>query len=84
MEKIFKFENEQTIFYLNENRVHSAKVLSRMKIDIPSEREKASYTKEQKEFNMPFGPSRECYITCHGIVEAKSAFASKEELVASL
>lgn len=76
------FELEQIIYYMRDNKVYSAPVISRMIVENASE-EKA-HTKDQKEFYMHFGPSGIFYFTCHGIVTNREAFGSKQDLLDSL
>ncbi len=76
---MFKFELEQTIYYIRENRIHSAPVLARMIVE--NSKEQWAHTYEQKLLFTPFGDSCETYSTCHGLIPAKEAFASKQDLV---
>lgn len=77
-----KYELGQTIWYILENKPHSAKVLARKTVE--NLHPDFSSTKEQKEIFTPFGIDGTYYGTCHGIVEEQEAFPSKEELVAAL
>ena len=81
---MFKFEIGQVIFYLMENRVHSAQVVSRVKVENQKDADKIAHTPEQISFYKPFGDEVEKYSTCHGIIDGAKAFNSKEELLASL
>lgn len=77
-----KYNLGQTIFYLMYNAPCSATVLARMQVE--NLHEDWTNTKEQKALFTPFGPSGVSYKTCHGIIKEESAFASKEDLAASL
>ena len=79
---MFKFDLNQTIYYMRNNRIHSAPVLSRMMVE--NSKEEWANTNEQKNLFTAFGVSCETYSTCHGLVSADEAYASKEDLVASL
>lgn len=79
---MFKFELGQLVFYLMDNRVHSANVISRMCIE--NKDEAKACTKEQDKFYMAFGKSTVSYSTCHGIVNEGSCFKTREELLSSL
>lgn len=76
---MFNFDLEQTIYYIRENRIHSAPVLARMIID--NSKEQWANTYEQKRLFTPFGETCETYSTCHGFVQAFEAFGSKQDLV---
>lgn len=79
---MFKFELEQLIYYIRENRLHSAPVLARVIVE--NAHDDWACTDAQKELFTPFGKSREAYATCHGFVLVEEAFASREDLVDSL
>jgi hypothetical protein len=79
---MFKFDLEQTIYYMRENRIHSAPVLARMIVE--NLKEEWANTNEQKRLFTPFGVACECYSTCHGLIQVDEAFGSKQDLVASL
>lgn len=74
---MFKFELDQLVYYLLENKVHSAAVLSR--IIAENKRDE-----EPENFYQQFGESKVQYATCHGVIDADKAFGSKEELLKSL
>lgn len=76
---MFKFDLEQTIYYVRNDRVHSAPVLAR--IIVENAHDDWACTDAQKELFTPFGKGREAYATCHGFVPAEDAFASKQDLV---
>lgn len=69
------------IFYLRENRVHSAPILSKMVVE--NQREDIATTEQRELFNR-FGPAGVFYATCHGTIHGHEAFPSKEELLKSL
>lgn len=79
---MFKFALKQTIYYLRDNRVHSAPVLSRMCVE--NAHQDWACTDEQKYTFTRFGKNGIFYATCHGSVNEDEAFASKEELAQSL
>lgn len=77
-----KHELSQTIFYFRENKLHSAKVLSRKLIENMNDDQVSN--PQQKELYQPWGESSVVYSTCHGEVNEKDAYSSKEELLNSL
>lgn len=77
-----KYELEQTIFYIMDNVVHSAPVLSRMCVE--NAHDEWISNEEQKDAFAPFGFSGIKYSTCHGTIEEKHAFSSVDELLESL
>lgn len=79
---MFKFKLEQTIFYMHDNRVHSARVLSRMVVE--NLHDDWVCNKEQESAFGPFGPSQIIYNTCHGLVTEANAYESKEALAEDL
>ena len=79
---MFKFELGQTIYYIRNDRIHSADVLAR--IIVENAKEDWACTDAQKELFTPFGKSREAYATWHGFVPVEDAFGSKQDLVDSL
>jgi hypothetical protein len=72
-----KYELDQLVYYLNENKLHSANVISRMTVDNIRE---AECNPQQKDFYFAFGPSGTYYRTCHGTFNEKEVFDSKEKL----
>lgn len=72
----------QVIWYIMDNRVHSAPVLARMIVDNLSQ-DKA-HTQEQKKIYMPFGEEGIYYHTVHGLVTNREAYGSKKDLLDSL
>lgn len=77
-----KYELDQIIFYIMNNVVHNAPVLSR--ICVENLHDDWISNKEQKEAFTPFGSSGIKYSTCHGVIEARHAFSSVDELLESL
>lgn len=74
---VFKFDLNQTIYYLMSNKMHSASVLARMVVENFSEN---AVTSEQAELFHPFGKSGTFYGTCHGVISEDCAFESPEAL----
>jgi hypothetical protein len=70
---MFKFNIEQLVFYIHENKICSAKILARRYID---------HIKDFAE--NPFGEDCILYYTCHGIFDEDQIFASKDELIEHL
>jgi len=79
---MFTFELWTSIYYLLDNKVHSAPVLARMCVD--NAREDWANTNAQKELYTPFGKAGVYYATCHGIISEHDAFGSREDLAGSL
>lgn len=77
-----KYALEQTIFYIGDNKVRSAPILSRMVVE--NLHDDWSSNADQKELWLPFGSAKIVYNTCHGEVLESKAFASKEDLLNSL
>ncbi len=77
-----KYQLEQIIYYMRENKVHSAPVLAAL--EVKNAHQGWAHSKEQKEIFTPFGPAGVKYATCHGIVSENEAFASREELAGFL
>ena len=75
---MFKYKISQIVFYLKNNKIHSAPVLSRMIVENDSEF--MVHTDEQKKFFNRFGKNCVKYATCHGEFFENQLFASKEEL----
>lgn len=79
---MFRYSLGQTIYYLIDNKIHSAEVLSRSFVD--NLHEDWNSTKTQCSTFKAFGDTGVFYSTCHGIVNEKLAFPTKEELTKSL
>lgn len=73
-----KYEIEQVIHYMRDNKPHSAPILARMRVE--NLHQDWAHTKEQKGLFMPFGEAGVFYSTCHGIVKENEAYASAGEL----
>lgn len=77
-----KYQLEQVIHYMQDNKPHSAPVLARMHID--NLHDSWGSNKEQRKLFTPFGPAGTYYATCHGLVSEANAYASKEDLLGQL
>ncbi len=77
-----KFQIEDVIYYMNENRVHSAKIFARQQVEANPTTKPSN--PEQARLYAPWGDTRIEYATCHGTINEKDAFESKEALLASL
>jgi len=77
-----KFELDQLVYYIENNKVHSAKVIARMKVE--NLHPDWNSTKAQREAFTPFGSEGVFYSTCHNIYPENLLFASREELAQSL
>lgn len=78
---MFKYELGQLVYYLLDNKLHSAKVLSRMKLE----------RLDESKNNDPYDPydnfdydSGTFYATCHGTFREDEIFGSKEELAQNI
>lgn len=76
-----KYNIGQVVHYLNDNKHHSAPVISRMFVD---NRFNEELHGKQKELFQQFGKSRCCYATIHGVFEEHELFGSKNELADQL
>ena len=77
----YKYEIGQIVYYMKNNMVHSARILSR----VNSENSNINAcTPTQKEFFQRFGPNCTVYSTCHGEFQEKDVFPTKEDLFKSL
>lgn len=72
----------QTIYYLQNDKLHSAPILS--KLIVENDKEDYASTKEQKEIFTPFGKTRITYATCHGEIDDSKTFETPEALFAYL
>jgi hypothetical protein len=77
-----KFDLGQIIYYLRDNRLHSAPVLARTTVE--NNHGDWTSTKEQRELFTPFGPAGSRYGTCHGIVHEDEAHETREALFMAL
>jgi hypothetical protein len=78
-----KFINGELIYFLRDNKIHSAPIFARMQVDNAKDPGYAC-TNEQRELYEPWGLSGVFYNTCHGAVAEEEAFASKQELAEDL
>ena len=65
---MFKFELDQLVYYLLENKLHSAKIQGRKYTDVAAEGATTKWVNNIR------------YVTCHGVFDEKDVFATKEEL----
>lgn len=72
----------QTIYYLRNDKLHSAPILSKMIVE--NAHEDFSINSLQKEIFTRFGDARIIYATCHGEVNDNEAFGTPEALFAHL
>lgn len=79
---MFKFELDQIVYYLMDNRVCSAPVLCRMLAE--NLHAKWNATKEQVEMWQRFGPCCVVYATVHGEHEEHTLFESREALASAI
>lgn len=79
---MFNFELGDTIYYIRENKLHSARIWTRMMVE--NAHDDRAHTKEQKDTWQHFGPSRVAYVTCHGVVMEDEAHESAEALAQAL
>jgi len=77
----YKYEIGQLVFYMKNNLVHSARVLSRANTE---NSDINAVTAAQKEAFQRFGPNSTIYSTCHGEFQEKDVFPTKEDLFKSL
>jgi hypothetical protein len=75
---MFKFDLNQTVYYLGPRGVYEAPVLARMQCE--NLNPGWASTSEQRELYTPWGEAGTYYRTCHGIVPETACFASREEL----
>ena len=77
-----KFELGQTIYFMYDNKIYSAPVFARMKVE--NVHEDWTSTEEQRKTFTPFGVTGEFFATCHGTILGCDAYVSAEELCAAL
>ena len=73
-----KFEIGQLVWYIEDNRVHSAEVVSRQFVE--NLHDDWDSTPEQQETWQPFGGERTKYATVDGVYDEYQLFASRKEL----
>jgi hypothetical protein len=80
---MFKYKLDQLVWYLENNKVHSATILSRRYIDnlFP---QKERCTEEQEELFGRFGNECILYATVHGEYSEDELFSTKEELLSKM
>ena len=69
-----------TIYYLHENRVHSAPVLSIKLVANQKDAEEKAHTDVQKDIYLHFGTAGVWYRTVHGIYPENQIFLTREAL----
>lgn len=79
---MFRFELNEIIYYMADNKIHGAPVLARMMVE--NAHPDWNATEQQREMYQPFGRARVVYATCHGTVDDSMAFYSAQELADSL
>ena len=79
---MFEFELDQLVYYMFNNKIHSAPVISRMIVE--NLHEERAHTDEQKKCWTPFGKAGVHYCTCHGVFPEKDLYESREDLLDSL
>ncbi len=77
-----KYELGQLVYYMINNRIHSARINTRMIVE--NAHDDWCSTDKQKEAWQPYGISRVMYSTCHGEMPEEAVFASHEDLTNSL
>lgn len=75
---MFMYDLDQIVFYLKDNIVHSAPILSSMCVE--NIRVENVCTKEQEDFYFSFGKNKVQYATCHGTFDESELFESRESL----
>ena len=78
---MFEFKLEEVVFYMGDNKVCSAPVLSRICVD--NVHEKVS-NDEQAEAFQKFGKSMTRYATIHGTFNGDKVFHTRQDLLDSL
>lgn len=79
---MFKYELEQLVYYIKDNKLHSANVLARRVV----ENSKPHWARDAdtRHLYAPWGESGIEYRTCHGFYKEDKLYASKEDLAAAL
>lgn len=78
--KMFKYELGQLVYYLKDNKRHSAPIISRMIVENKYDhfdRFQLRIQKNQFEFFNRFGESVIMYATCHGEFKESDLFSTK-------
>jgi len=76
---MFKYDLNQMIFYMQNNKIHSAPILGRSTIETIRRCEEDDASAIGKLYNQ-LGAIGVFYATCHGIIKEADAFNSKEGL----
>lgn len=76
------FATGQKIYYLRNDKLHSAPILSKMIVE--NAHEDFASNSLQKEIFTRFGNARIVYATCHGEIDDSDAFETPEALFAHL
>ena len=79
---MFKYNLEQLIWYMLNNTIHSASVLSRKYVD--NLHNNWTSTKEQIDLFTHYGENSILYRTCHGDISESKAFATKGDLLINI
>ena len=78
----FKYELTQLVFYLRNNRIHSAQILGRKWVENLHDHRIASGRRFSPD--LPFGNNCKRYFTCHGMFNEDEIFPTKEDLIKNL
>jgi hypothetical protein len=78
---MFKFKLDQVVFYLASNKIHSAKIQSRMIVE--NLHDDWASTDTQKQMWQPWGPSAITYRTVDGEYSEDQLFESREALTST-
>lgn len=83
---MFKHDMGALIWYMKDNRIHSAPVQARQYIVVENLHEDWASTKEQQALFNPFGRTMASvtYATIHGVFDEVDVAGSVEELIALL
>ena len=71
-----------TIFYIRQNRLHSAPILS--KVVVENLHEEQASTEQQKDIFTHYGLEGTKFYTCHGEVQENEAYETPEALFLGL
>ena len=77
-----KYKLGETVFYMIDNKPHSAPILSIMIVQ--NAHEDWADTDVLRDLFTPFGKSRIVYATCHGQIDESECYASKREMYMKL
>lgn len=79
---MFKYELDQLVYYMKDNRLHSAPILARKAIENHGDFD--ARDPDQRHLFTPWGRSGIEYRTCHGFYKEHQLYASKEDLASAL